>query len=335
MNIKLFIKELLPEVVVCKIRTINFAKNNYRFYKYDSNRFFKHSNVLNKWNNSEKLLGQIIVEYHAIEKGLAMSNMRLGFGKNLLIDLINHCILFEDLFDKEKEQFNYALRVISEYKIVHQKANFILDQNLVELIDKLLLKQSDVEPSQQISMSRETYLEHTYSSFEKFSSNRKSLRMFEGSIKLEDIEKAVSLAQNAPSACNRQPSRVYVLQDKELIKKTLEVQNGNRGFGHLSDKLIVLTAELGGYLTMNERNDVYVNGGIYAMNLLYALHYYQIGTCPLNWCASPEQDLKLREVFNIKESETVILMIACGGIPDKFKLVTSHKDNYNNIIKII
>ncbi|WP_125722336.1 nitroreductase family protein [Flavobacterium ustbae] len=335
MNVKELVKRLMPEVVLNKVKILKFTKISNRFYKYDSDRFLKHSNVLTKWNNPEKLLGQIIVEYHAIEKGLAMTNMRLGFGKNVLIDLVNHCILFKNLFGTDREQFKYALRVIAEYKSVHRNEKFDLEDDLIDLIDKLLLKEEDLEPSEQISMTKESYLEHTYSSFEKFSSNRKSLRMFEGSVKIEDIEKAVSLAQNAPSACNRQPSRVYVLQEKELIKKALEVQNGNRGFGHLSDKVIVLTAELGGYLSMNERNDVYVNGGIYAMNLLYALHYYQIGACPLNWCASPEQDLKLREIFEIKESETVILMIACGGIPDNFKLVTSHKDKYKNIIKVI
>lgn len=335
MNIRVVIKKIMPLFLINYIRLFRFAKISNHFFKYDSNRFIKHSNVFNRWNNPEKLIGQIIAEYHVIEKGLAMPNMRFGFGKIILNDLINHCILFENKFGNEKEQFKYAISVIAEYKKVHENENFSLEDGLNKSIDNLLLKANFFKPSEQISMTKEAYLKNTNSSFESFSSSRKSLRVFSGTIELEKIKKAISLAQNAPSACNRQPSRVYIVQDKDCIKNVLSVQNGNRGFGHLSDKLIVLTAELGAYLGINERNDVYVNGGIYAMNLLYALHYYQIGACPLNWCATPEQDLKLREICNIKESETVILIIACGGIPSNFKLVASHRDDYKNIINII
>ena len=125
------------------------------------------------------------------------------------------------------------------------------------------------------------------------------------------------------------------MHEKDLIEQVLKVQSGNRGFGHLANKLIVLTVESGAFLGLNERNDVFVNGGIYAMNLLYALHYYQIGACPLNWCSMPEQDLELRKICNILHSEAVIMLIACGGVPDKFKLVASHKDDSSNILKVI
>jgi len=216
---------------------------------------------------------------------------------------------------------------------VHEKNNHILEESLSTLINEVLLKFKNIIPTEQIVMTKENYFKSINSSFADFSNSRRSLRNFSGIIKTSLIEKAVKLAQNAPSSCNRQPSRVYVIQDKNLIKQALDLQSGNRGFGHLADKLIILTAEFGGCLNLRERNDTYVNGGIYAMNLLYALHYHQIGACTLGWYSQPSQDMELRKICDIAPSETVVLLIACGGVPDKFQLTVSYRNKYSNILQ--
>ena len=59
------------------------------------------------------------------------------------------------------------------------------------------------------------------------------------------------------------------------------------------------------------------------MNLLYALHFKKIATCPLNCSTTPEKDKKLRLLCNIPPSEVFIVMIACGIPPDNFKLASS------------
>ena len=335
MIIKSAIKTVAPSFFLNWWRINQYKKQCKYYYDYDASRFTKYSNSINKWNNPEKLIGQIVAEYHVIEKGLTMPNMHFGFGQLVLNDLISHCDLYTFRFDKNNEQLLYAIRVIAEYKLDHERNGYELSNELLTSINSILSKYDDVVPSEQITMNKEDYFKFNHSSFEDFSNSRHSLRSFSGSIEIDTIKKSVSLAQNAPSGCNRQPSRVYVLQDKYHIEQVLNVQTGNRGFGHLANKLIVLTAELGGYLALRERNDVYVNGGIYAMNLLYALHYHQIGACSLNWCATPEQDIELRKICDIPPSEAVILIIACGSIPDKFKLAASHRSNFSNILKVI
>jgi nitroreductase len=335
MNIKSIVKKWLPSFIVNKIRSLRYERSCKSCYEYDAKRFTAYSNSFTQWDNTEKLIGQIVAEYHVVEKGLAMPNMRMGFGKQIIIDLIDHCNLFSARFDINNEQLIYAVSVIKEYKLVHEKNNFLLDAAILNAIDILISKYTGLVPSEQLTTTRNDYFKFNQASFKDFSNSRKSLRDFSGSVDLESIKKAVSLAQNAPSACNRQPSRVYVVQDKEVMLKALGVQSGNRGFGFLADKLIVLTAESGGYLGLNERNDAFVNGGIYAMNLLYALHYYQIGACSLNWCSMPEQDIELRKICNILPSESIIMLIACGGVPEKFKLVTSHRNHYSNMLTVI
>jgi hypothetical protein len=54
----------------------------------------------------------------------------------------------------------------------------------------------------------------------------------------------------------------------------------------------VITAELGVFMNLDERNQAYTDGGMYAMNLLLALHHHQIAACPLNCSHSAAKDRK-------------------------------------------
>lgn len=334
MGLRSTVKLLLPSFLLNWLRKIRYKKECKACYAYDAKRFTQYSNSFYKWDSSEKLIGQIVAEYHVIEKGLTMPNMKLGFGIDMMKSLIEHCKLYRLHFNNTNEQFLHALGVIAEYRLFHERNNYVVNEMLVISIDELLSQSDCSYSSPQLAMSRDDYFKFSYASFEDFSSSRHSLRNFSGTIDVGLLEKAVRLSQNAPSACNRQPSRVYIIQDKKIIKQILALQTGNRGFGHLADKLVILTGELGGFLSLSERNDVFLNVGIYAMNLLYALHYYQIGTCALNWCSMPDQDQKLRRICDIIPSENVILIIACGGVPDKFKIALSYRNDYLSILRI-
>lgn len=335
-SINRLIKSILSASHINFLRKIIFFKTAFDYYKYDAKRFIIHSNAINSLNNQEKLLGVIIAEYHVIEKGLTMPEFRPGFGLEKLRSLINHCTLFSSrqCCDEISSQFSHALKVITEYKKVHELLRYTLDKELLLSIDLLLSKFSNTFSSSQLFMKKDEYFKYKESSFLQFSQSRHSVRNFEGSIDISRYKKAICLAQDAPSACNRQPSRVYLIQSKDIISKVLSLQSGNRGFGYLADKLIILSAEIGGYLHVYERNTAYIDGGIYAMNLLYALHFYEIGACALNWSSTIENDIKLRKICKINESETIILLIACGNVPDQFKLALSHRNPYAEILNI-
>jgi nitroreductase len=283
---------------------------------------------------------RIIHQYHPIEKGLAMPKMRLGFGKENILNLIEDCYAYKDRFlalaaqrySAGFQHYNQALSILSEYKQVHLDAGFELESNFLEKIDTLTKGLGSDFIYHQIETTREDYFRDADSSFKNFSSSRHSLRNFVGKIKNEDLEKAIELAQNAPSACNRQPGRVHVVENEVLKQKVLDIQGGNSGFGSMADKVLIVAVETAGYRGLAERNGMFVDGGIYAMNLLYALHSFRIGACPLNWSSTPEKDILLRKTILISESQTVIMMIACGSPPDKFKLAYSKRSSVDTVI---
>jgi len=327
------IKRILPEKLVSIIRRLTLKLYMLHAYYYDLKRYFVYSSSKGFYSE-DQLIGKIILEYHVIEKGLTMPETRLGFGREKILSLCNNCIDFIGKYKNEDVQLKHAIGVICEYKYYHEKNKFKLDEEIlsgIEMLEKI--NGGTILHTDQKEINKEMYFSHTYDSFYDFSNSRSSVRNYSSeAISEEKIISAISLVTNTPSACNRQPWRTYIYTQKDQINLILEAQGGNRGFGHLTDKLIIITGELGLFGSLSERNQVFVDGGMYAMNLLYSLHYHQIAACILNCSHSVEKDMMLRKLCKIKESEVFIAMITCGIPPDNFKIAISkrydvHKTN--------
>ena len=308
-------------------------------YLYDIKRYFEYSDYF--YNDSEqRCMMRIIHRYHPVEKGLCMPEMRLGFGKENISKLIEDCKIYKAKYLKTAslnnsagyQQFKHAISTLLEYEQIHLAAGYVLDNELQLNIANLTKEIENQTICKQIETTKEKYFEDINLSFKKLSESRYSLRNFSGKIRNEDILKAIEIAQNSPSACNRQPTRVHIVESEELKNKVLEIQGGNRGFGSLADKVLIVSVELVGYRDVSERNNLFVDGGLYAMSLLYALHSYKIGACALNWCCTIEQDMLLRKTVEIPKTQTVIMMIACGGVPEKFKLAYSKKSSADTVV---
>ena len=137
------------------------------------------------------------------------------------------------------------------------------------------------------------------------------------------IASAVALAATAPSACNRQHARVHVIDDPSLRERLFALQGGTRGFGADADKALVVTADLSAVRWGWERHDAYVNGGIFVMNLCYALHYHGIAHCILHWSVEPATDREAHRLLGIPENEAIAQVLACGMPPEEFDVAAS------------
>ena len=60
-----------------------------RDYVYDLIRYARYSNTYNRLNSFHKLEAMIVAHYHVIEKGLSLPESRPGFGKDVVLALIN------------------------------------------------------------------------------------------------------------------------------------------------------------------------------------------------------------------------------------------------------
>ena len=334
--IKSIIKQILPQILKKKLKVQFLKLQMIRAYYYDFKRYFKFSST-SGYDTENKLISRIILGYHVIEKGLTMPKTRLGFGKEKLKSLCDNCILYMKKYGDSDIQLNHAVGVVLEYKYYHDNFNFILEKDILDKINNLTsYSNNTITHTVQISTTRDKYFKFTKDSFQDFSNSRFSVRNYlSEDIPIDKIKESLILSSNAPSACNRQSWRTYLITKSSEIEEILSAQGGNRGFGHLANKLIIITSELSAFGSLSERNQAFIDGGIYAMNILYSLHYHEIAACILNCSFSDDKDRKMRKLCDINDSEVFIAMIACGIPPDEFKIACSKRYDINktNTIK--
>lgn len=284
----------------------------------------------------DTMLYKIINRYHVIEKGMTMPSARMGFGKEALKHLINDTSDYISKFGIDHSQISVAINVIWEYKFWHESKDFALESDILCLIDEFLAKHNVKGSFKQLEFDYNDFYKDIETSFPLFARSRHSVRHFDETQKIseDDLQSALELSLTSPSACNRQSVGVKLINNKDIISSVLKLQKGNRGFGHLAEKLIIVTTNMQAW-SRSTLPGGYVDGGIYAMNLLYCLHYYKIATCPLNAYLTSEQQMELRKIIEMKESEVPIMFILLGKAPSTFKVVHSQRNRLDEILKVI
>ena len=314
-----------------KIKAIYFG---IRYIWRHAARFIRNINA-NYFASQDSFMPILIANYHVIEKCLAMPNFELGHAKERVQLVCADLLTYKQLgFDCDHIQYKCAVQSVQEYNMIHKQANYVLPSTLQELIDKVLAD-SFVEPFHQVEVNRDEFFASSNANFELFARSRHSCRAYsDKDIPMEEIVACVDLARTTPTACNRQPNKTYVITQPELIKQIVKIQGGGRGFAESANKLLIVTSNVTVFST-NEVQEAMKAGGMYAMNLLYALHYRKVGVCPLIWGENIEKDNKLRKLVNIPDNEEVIIVYSCGYPLDTFKYVRSERNSLNESIVII
>lgn len=300
-------------------------------YIVDWWRYSRHSGMIRRPSSDSQLVGKIIQDYHVIEKGLTMPESRLGFGIDRITVLASNCCDYLNIHGSDNTQVRHAIAVILEYIDREKKNQRTIPATLHDLAAQLVSK-NPTRASQQIKSGNSEYFNSINEPFPVFSQARKSVRNYsEKKIPLEDIRAAIDLARSAPSSCNKQGTRVHVYSDPGRIEELLAIQTGNRGFGHLTNKLIVVTGNLAFSHNVYERHQVYVDGGIFCMNLLYALHSKRIASCPLNCYLSRSKGREISKIGGIPQDEELVMMVSCGYPPDSFLIPLSVRNSVDEI----
>lgn len=302
-------------------------------YIYDYKRYKKYSGTYSIKKNRYTLEGMIIHTYHALEKGLSLKNPRKGFGKDKAEHLLELIQYYVERFGVD-ETIETSLNTLDAYYKYQLEQGVNYNQIKVE-IDKVREKitTSFTEEGGYKIVSRDEILQEAQINFKDFAFSRYSIRTYEP-LEVENsiIKEAVYIAQKTPSVCNRQTSKVYVFSDDELKNKVLSYQNGNKGFGDSASKILLVTSDLSLFHGTYERNQAFIDGGLFSMSLLYSLHSFGLGACALNCSTDYNIDKGLRKVAGIGESEAIIMMISVGWIPEKVKVAQSHRRSTDEIV---
>lgn len=259
------------------------------FYS-DFQGFFKWSSASNKISTPTNLRALITMDYHRLEKGLALKQPRKGFGKDVIKRLSNFLPEYQNKYGSD-ETVMITLNALQEYYDfnlelgLENETNERADQTISKIKNNLpqnnhllgkeggtkTVKKSDIQALAKIDMRG-------------FFSSRYSVRQFKDEeVDISLIEQAVIMAQKTPSVCNRQSCRVYAFSEEKQKQKVLSCQNGNRGFGDQASTVLIVTSNLEHFASIGERYQGWIDGGMFSMSLVYGLHSLGLGTCCLNW----------------------------------------------------
>ena len=288
-----------------------------RAFRYDRRQFMENAGALHL-DRKAAARAEIVMCYHVLEKGLTMPRRRLGFGKGAVVHLVNLVTSFEKRFGSDDPQVRHAAAVLRAYRELH--ADF---SEPMPRLDRFLAAHPDIPAAVEPHVARTEFFAAKDAPFPQFAASRHVCRHFAGPVPKETIEAAVTLALTAPSACNRQHVRVHAVDDPALRDRLFAVQGGTRGFGEDADKVLIVTSDLSAVRWGWERHDCYVNGGIFVMNICYALHYFGVAHCILHWSVSPETDRAAHGFLGIPSNEAIVQVIACGKPPEEFDIAAS------------
>lgn len=296
------------------------------------------------WGNPSNKLsgnvdGQLSVYSHALEKGLSHPHPRVPFGEYALGGIL--AALKNPEQGPDDSRALVACAVAREVIDVHDAQGIELERqasSLERIIETGKLS-SPVEDVRPLVGARRSVGEIVPSdlgeAFDQVTATRHSIRTFQSlAVPVDEIRQAISLAIRAPSSCNRQPWKVYLVENREIIRTLLELQGGLRGWGEPAC-LLTITSDSALYGNPYERHVPFVDGGLFAMTLVYALHTRGLANCMLNAAQPDHVASSVRRILGASFSEVIVCFIAVGYAKDDTVFPKSPRIPVESVLKVV
>lgn len=313
-----YLRRLKSQILLQK----NYLNEAYSFWKLT----VKYNASNHTDDDIQKMQYTLSRETHTIEKGMSMRNPRKGFGQQKVTNLITRLRKYVKLYMNEDSAFlDYPLSTIQTY-IDYTLSTGVDIPDIQKNFSFLLQEAGKTNVCGKAGVEKITknsILDKCNKDFESLLYSRHSIRYFSDTPVGDDvINKALELAQRTPSACNRQGWLTHVFRAPKSID-LVKWQGGSRGFEDEIKCAILVTANLKAFLN-HEVHQAYIDGGLYAMNLINALHSLGVGTIPLS-CGFMEKQISQLSKFDIPENEVPIVIIGVGNYLDCFNVAVSER----------
>ncbi|MCC4781987.1 hypothetical protein CSB62_22155 [Vibrio splendidus] len=285
-------------------------------YVYDYNKFSRFISLeTSGYLDNKSIESWILQDKHRLEKGLSLPTPRPGFGE-LVVKRLSKNLKLQASIDNCSDVYFIGLGALRAYKEFHESNGLNLPDFFLVAIENFSEKDFFNPLCDKVGVSshtENTSEDENIEFFKKFSSSRHSCRNFDKNRTIDKfkLNEIIKLAISAPSVCNRQHWKVHIFEG-ESKDKILKLQNGNTGFSDNIPYIAVVTSDIRSFYHPNERNQPFVDGGMFSMNFIYALHSYGISSCALNWCVSSQVDKTFHKYGYIKDNENIIMYIAFG-----------------------
>lgn len=298
-------------------------------FEHFAGKYCRYANINSKMDIAH-VCAELRILTHVVEKALTLPNVRAGFGKEKIENIVALLHMYEEYGDDsfDYEAYENGIKILKTYASYKDEYKLNIDS-----IDAKYLLEGEESDLGVLTLGDDEKNNRKKLPFDEFALSRHSIRAYANKdISDEDILNIVKLAQTAPSACNRQDVKVICVKNPDKVKKLMEMHQGAKGFGMPSCVMLVVSdlRMYGKY----EMSLPYFDGGLFTMNLLYAIHYYGFGSCPLIWEDFCNGKM-IRDIVDIPDYFMVNVLIPVGEMPDIPIVAVSKKRTLKNIVEII
>jgi len=253
---------------------------------------------------------------HRLEKGLIMRPLREVFALEYIEETQEAFELAYQSSAHQSEELAWAKSVLMKYfDTVSLEGNSLLTRLANEFSQ---LNQVNTSNSQDLNKTPYKYNELetnplTFEEFSQFIEIRRSTRWFNQTpVCRNKIKQAITLASQAPSACNRQPYEFYVVDQQPLLSKVSKLAIGGGGFASNIPCLIAVVGDYSCYEHERDRHVIYIDASLAAMQFMQALPTLGLASCPMNWPELSVVDNKISRLLKLPNYKKTIMLIAVG-----------------------
>ena len=239
-------------------------------YAYDMWRYLLNSGTVDYRRTRDRLKARLTMHYHAIEKGLALREPRPGFGSLTVQALIRNLHIYTRRYGSD-ETVKVSLNVLRAYIEFNASKGIDMSKLAFEVAQLSKICEDGISGGKGgvYTVTSNEIQSSAKGTFKELVRSRHSIRQFAPmAVDIETVREAIAIATQSPSVCNRPSWRVRAYEGAEK-DRVLALQTGNRGFGHEAPVVLIVTGDLSYFAGNRERNQVYIDGGLFAMTLIY------------------------------------------------------------------
>ncbi len=276
---------------------------------------------------------------HRLEKGLIMRPLRDIFALEYIEETQKSYILAYQSSEHCCEELSWAKSVLAKYyNTVALKQSRLL-MRLANEFQQLHLastdknKQSNKIPYLHNELPASTL---TFDEFSQFVTLRRSTRWFnQRPVCRSKIKQAVTIASQAPSACNRQPYEFYVVDQQPLLSRVAKLAIGGGGFASNIPCIIAVIGDYSCYEHERDRHVIYIDASLAAMQFMQALPTLGLASCPMNWPELKVVDAKISSLLTLPAFKKTIMLIAVGEPEIEGGIPYSQKKSAENLTHFV
>lgn len=255
---------------------------------------------------------------HRLEKGLSMRPRRPVFGLDYLeetIEFYEVAVAEPDVDDDriDPHELTWARDVIADYFAAVDRSNPIVARA------RARFEATPALPAEG-HVARKPFLRRdgasssaSYEDLLSLAMQRRSVRWFTNdTVPRELLDKALLVARQSPTACNRLPYEFRIFDDPDMVARVASIPFGSAGYAHQIPAIAVVVGRLHHYFSPRDRHVIYVDASLAAMSFMLALETLGLSSSVINWPDFEPLESKMQKALQLDYDERVIMLVAVG-----------------------